>query len=75
VGAEDIVNAMELRCFGLGKRTWLTELQTRPLDRLLMALTIVFFVLVTALNILGNFYPGGPLHILHEQGLPAFLLR
>src|SRR5207302_6404039 len=26
VGAEDIISAMELRCFGIGKRTWLTEL-------------------------------------------------
>ncbi|MBX5458424.1 MAG: energy-coupling factor transporter transmembrane protein EcfT [Thermogemmatispora sp.] len=75
VGAEDIVNAMELRCFGVGRRTWLTELQTRPVDRLLMALAIAVFVLVTALNILGNFYASGPLHLLHEQGLPAFLLR
>nr|BBH93968.1 cobalt ABC transporter permease [Thermogemmatispora argillosa] len=73
VGAEDIVNAMELRCFGLGKRTWLAELRARPLDRLLMVLGIALFVGVTALNILGNFYPSGPLHILHEQGLPAFL--
>ncbi len=33
IGAEDIISAMELRCFGIGKRSWLTELRARPIDR------------------------------------------
>ncbi len=73
VGAEDIVNAMELRCFGMGRRTWLTELQARPLDRALITLTIIGFLLITALNILGNVYTTGPLHFLHVQGIPDAL--
>ena len=73
VGAEDIINAMELRCFGVGKRSWLAELHTRPVDRLFIILTIVGFIAITLLNILGNFYSSGFLHILHIQGIPPFL--
>jgi len=74
VGAEDIINAMELRCFGVGKRTWLIELHTRPLDRLLISAGIALFLTVSFLNILGYFYTSGPLHVLHIQGIPQFLL-
>lgn len=73
VGAEDIISAMELRCFGVGKRTWLTELHPRRIDRVIITLCIAGFLLVTALNIAGNFYASGPLHILHIQGIPSFL--
>src|SRR2546430_1696843 len=74
LGAEDIINAMELRCFGIGKRTWFTELHARQIDRSLIALGILGFVAITILNILGYFYSQGPLHVLHTQGIPAFLL-
>ncbi|HEY3993577.1 MAG TPA: energy-coupling factor transporter transmembrane component T [Ktedonobacteraceae bacterium] len=74
VGAEDIISAMELRCFGMGKRTWLIELQTRPRDHVLLWLCVSGFFIVTALNILGFFFASGPLHILHTQGLPHFLV-
>ncbi len=73
VGAEDIINAMELRCFGVGKRTWYKVLHTRRIDRLLITLIISGFLIVTAWNILGNFYSGGLLHVLHTQGIPSFL--
>ncbi|GHO46655.1 energy-coupling factor transporter transmembrane protein EcfT [Ktedonospora formicarum] len=71
VGAEDIINAMELRCFGVGKRTWLHEAHARPLDIAIIALSLSTFVLITVLNILGGIYGTGPLHILHVQGIPA----
>ncbi len=74
VGAEDIINAMELRCFGVGKRTWLIELHTRPLDRLLISAGIALFLTVSFLNILGYFYSAGFFHVLHIQGIPQFLL-
>jgi energy-coupling factor transport system permease protein len=74
IGAEDIINAMELRCFGVGKRTWLTELHPRTVDRIFITLTIVGFFAITALNILGNFYTSGFLHVLHIQGIPSFLV-
>jgi energy-coupling factor transport system permease protein len=73
VGAEDIISAMELRCFGVGRRTWLVELQMRP-DRLVLFIGVAAFALVTILNILGNFYTQGPLHVLHTQGIPGFLI-
>jgi Cobalt transport protein len=38
VEAEDIISAMELRCFGVGKRTWFTKLHARPLDRTIITL-------------------------------------
>lgn len=74
VGAEDIINAMELRCFGVGKRSWLAELHTRPVDRVFITLTIVGFLAITLLSILGNYFGTGFLHILHTQGIPLFLV-
>jgi energy-coupling factor transport system permease protein len=74
VGAEDIISAMELRCFGIGKRTWLIELHTRKIDRLLIAAGIAVFITISILNILGYFFKTGPLHVLHTQGIPPFLL-
>jgi len=73
VGAEDIISAMELRCFGVGKRSWLVKLHARPIDRVLITLAIISFIAITALNILGNFYAQGFLHVLHTQGIPHFL--
>lgn len=73
VGAEDIISAMELRCFGVGKRSWLVKLHARPIDRALITLAIVSFIAITAFNILGNFYTQGFLHVLHTQGIPYFL--
>lgn len=73
VGAEDIISAMELRCFGVGKRSWLVKLHARPIDRVLITLAILSFIAITALNILGNFYAQGFLHVLHTQGIPHFL--
>ena len=73
IGAEDIINAMELRCFGIGKRSWITELHTRSIDRILISLGIAGALIITALNIFGSFYAQGFLHILHTQGIPSFL--
>jgi energy-coupling factor transport system permease protein len=70
VEAEDIISAMELRCFGVGKRTWLTELHARTVDRVLISGSFVMLALVTILNVLGAFYGVGFLHVLHEQGIP-----
>jgi len=74
VDAEDIISAMELRCFGIGKRTWFAELHARPIDRAIIILSLSGFALITILNILGNFYTLGPLHSLHIQGIPHFLV-
>jgi energy-coupling factor transport system permease protein len=37
VGGEDIINAMDLRAFGSGPRTWSRKRTRRPADRLVIA--------------------------------------
>jgi energy-coupling factor transport system permease protein len=44
VGAEDIVNAMDLRCFGLRRRTWLHELRYRLRDYGLIAFSVIILL-------------------------------
>ena len=75
IEAEDIISAMELRCFGVGKRTWFTKVHARPLDRAIIALSIIGFFTITLCNILGNIFPQSPFHVIHTQGIPPFLLQ
>lgn len=65
VDADEIVDAMDMRAFGTGPRTWLEELRYERWDYVIIAVSALIFVLITALNILGygNFW------------LPAVLLR
>lgn len=49
VGAEDTIDAMDLRCFGTGRRTWLRELILDRADRALLAGFALLFVVVTVL--------------------------
>jgi energy-coupling factor transport system permease protein len=74
VDSEDIISAMELRCFGVTKRSWLVELHPHTIDRVLIIGSVILLVLVTALNILGNFSADGILHVLHSLGIPAGLV-
>lgn len=73
VDAEDIINAMELRCFGVGKRSWLIQLHPHRVDLLLILSSIILLVVVTVLNILGNFTMQEAIYFLHTQGIPHFL--
>jgi energy-coupling factor transport system permease protein len=41
---EDVANAMDLRCFGQGPRTWLTKLTYHRLDYALIAFSILMWV-------------------------------
>ncbi|MDT7883824.1 MAG: energy-coupling factor transporter transmembrane component T [Thermoflexus sp.] len=43
MAAEDIIDAMDLRAFGVGRRTWLTELRFRRHDFLLLGLSAALF--------------------------------
>jgi energy-coupling factor transport system permease protein len=43
-GSEDIIDAMDLRGFGVGPRTWLVELKYRKRDYALMAFGILIFL-------------------------------
>jgi energy-coupling factor transport system permease protein len=58
IGSEDIIDAMDLRAFGIGPRTWIDVLERTPRDRLLIRIGVVVLVLSLALGILGfgNFW-------------------
>lgn len=49
-GAEDTIDAMDLRGFGTGKRTWLRHLALDPLDRLML---LGFLALAVVLTVSG----------------------
>jgi energy-coupling factor transport system permease protein len=53
VGAEDIIDAMDLRAFGVGPRTWVHRLTYHRRDKILIAISIFIFAGSTALSILG----------------------
>jgi energy-coupling factor transport system permease protein len=53
VGAEDTIDAMDLRCFGTGRRSWLRELAMDRADRVLLAGFALLFVVVTVLGFNG----------------------
>ena len=59
VGGEDITNAMDLRCFGLRKRTWVQALTYRAYDLALIGFGAAIFVTSLALRYgfgLGEFW-------------------
>ena len=49
IGSEDIIDAMDLRAFGIGPRTWLEQLRYQKRDRVLIGFGI--FLLAAALAI------------------------
>jgi energy-coupling factor transport system permease protein len=51
VGAEDTIDAMDLRGFGTGKRSWLRELAYGRVDLLVMGAFVALLVGITLLNI------------------------
>jgi energy-coupling factor transport system permease protein len=53
-GAEDTIDAMDLRGFGVGRRTWLRHLQFDRSDRVVVGLFILFAVVATILNVTGR---------------------
>jgi len=53
VGAEDVIDAMDLRCFGIGPRTWVRELKYGPADRVLIVASVLIFAVSTAPSIMG----------------------
>lgn len=77
VDSEDIISAMELRCFGVVKRTWLIELHPRWIDGMLIFGSLALFLAAFSVNMLGNFvpmawFPGYT--FFHSQGIPHFLI-
>lgn len=53
VNAEDTIDAMDLRGFGTGRRTWLRQLRYRRTDVVLLASSAALLVAITTLHILG----------------------
>jgi energy-coupling factor transport system permease protein len=52
-GSEDIIDAMDLRAFGVGPRTWLQTLHYRRRDRVLIGFGVLMVVTSLALTFLG----------------------
>jgi energy-coupling factor transport system permease protein len=53
IGSEDIIDAMDLRAFGVGPRTWLEKLTYRTRDRLLIAFGLLLLAAAFVLMFLG----------------------
>src|SRR5512136_1194915 len=58
IGSEDIIDAMDLRAFGVGPRTWLEELHYRRRDHLLIALGVLLLTVSLGITVggMGNFW-------------------
>jgi len=58
IGSEDIIDAMDLRAFGVGPRTWLDQLTYHRRDRILVAFGVLILVasLVAGFWGLGSFW-------------------
>ncbi len=52
-GAEDTIDSMDLRGFGIGRRTWYRQLHMDPLSWVVVAAFVVFLVVATFLNLTG----------------------
>jgi energy-coupling factor transport system permease protein len=44
IGSEDIIDAMDLRAFGVGPRTWLEKLDYQFKDRILIGLGVTLLL-------------------------------
>lgn len=53
VGAEDTIDAMDLRGFGTGRRSWLRHLAMERTDRLVIGAFLLLFVVITVLSFSG----------------------
>jgi energy-coupling factor transport system permease protein len=53
--SEDIIDAMDLRAFGVGPRTWLQELCYRRRDRALIVFAVLLVAASVALSLFGGF--------------------
>jgi energy-coupling factor transport system permease protein len=53
IGSEDIIDAMDLRAFGIGPRTWLEQLHYQKRDRVLIAVGILILAISFVMLVLG----------------------
>ena len=52
-GSEDIIDAMDLRAFGVGPRTWLEELKYRRRDYALIGFGVLILLLSISFSLFG----------------------
>lgn len=52
-GSEDIIDAMDLRAFGVGPRTWLEQLTYRRRDRVLIVFGVIMVLISASLSLFG----------------------
>lgn len=64
ISSEDIIDAMDLRAFGVRPRTWLEQLHYRRRDRILIALAVILLITSVGLATVG----------IGRFWIPAFLL-
>jgi len=64
-GSEDIIDAMDLRAFGIGARTWIQELHYRRRDYGLIAFSIIMVLAAIGLSLFG----------VGKFWVPAFLIH
>jgi energy-coupling factor transport system permease protein len=53
MSSEDIIDAMDLRAFGVGPRTWLNELNYQRRDRILISFGVALFLASLVLTLFG----------------------
>lgn len=53
IGSEDIIDAMDLRAFGIGPRTWLEQLHYQPRDFVLIAFGVFLLLASVAAGLMG----------------------
>lgn len=53
IGSEDIIDAMDLRAFGVGPRTWIDVLERTTRDRILIGIGLAILAISLGLSILG----------------------
>ncbi|MDQ3006040.1 MAG: energy-coupling factor transporter transmembrane protein EcfT [Chloroflexota bacterium] len=53
IGSEDIIDAMDLRAFGVGPRTWLEVLERRARDRILIWFGVAILIASLVLGFMG----------------------
>lgn len=53
IGSEDIIDAMDLRAFGVGPRTWIDVLERKTRDRILIGFGVLILLISLTLSILG----------------------
>jgi energy-coupling factor transport system permease protein len=53
IGSEDIIDAMDLRAFGVGPRTWIDVLERKTRDRILIGFGVLILLISLTFGFLG----------------------